>query len=333
MEKLPSMIRFLTTCAFVLLTLTACGPGSDADAPEVEKLTVILDYLPGPIHAGFYAAQARGEYEAEGLKIDLRTPSSTSDTVRLMAAGQADIGLVPLFDYLNLCAEGREMKLLMAIVQTPLNAIIASGESGIKEPKDLEGKTIATTGILGDEITLKAVLRQNGGDPSKVETMNVGFNTIQALSSGQVDAAFGFWNSEGVQYAQNHDAVILRSFEQGIPGYPELVVFTSDAQLAKRTEAIERFLAITADSYEHLIANPEEALELFASSVDGYSVESARPFFEALLPVFKYKAESYGTIDPAILTETMVWLEKNGLPSYKLDLESLIAPDITLIAD
>jgi ABC-type nitrate/sulfonate/bicarbonate transport system substrate-binding protein len=249
-----------------------------------------------------------------------------------MAAGQADLGLVPLLDFINLRSEGREMKLLMAVVQTPLNAIITSAESGIKNPLDLEGRSIATTGILGDEIVLQALLKAHGGDATKVDTINLGFNTIQALASSRVDAAFGFWNAEGVQYQESHDAVVLRSFEQGIPAYPELVLFTSDDRIAEKEDAIRRFIEITLASYESLLADPEEALIYFAASVDGYEIESARPYYDILLPVFQYQAASYGLIDRQTLIETMDWLSESGFPQYQLPVDTLLAPGLTVIA-
>lgn len=325
------MLRTYSIALLCSLLTLLIGCGQKNEHAETEQLTLILDYLPGPIHAGFYAAQARGDYEAAGLDVVIQTPSATSDTLRLMAAGQADLGIVPLIDFFHLSAQGREMKLLMAVVQTPLNAIITNADAGIKSPLDLEGRSIGTTGILGDEIVLQALLKANGGLPSNVETINLGFNTIQALASGRVDAAFGFWNAEGIQYQESHDALVLRSFEQGIPAYPELVLFTSDARIAEKASTIRRFIEITTASHEELLKNPEEALVHFANSVDGYEVDSARPFYEILLPVFKHQADKYGLIDRQTLLETMDWLSESGFPQYQLPVDTLIAPDLTVI--
>ncbi|MEM9158717.1 MAG: ABC transporter substrate-binding protein [Verrucomicrobiota bacterium] len=315
---------------FLLLAalLTSCSPKSQDQ--ERERIVVILDFLPGPIHAGFYAAQARGDYEKAGLEIELRSPSSTSDTIRLLAAGQADVGLAPLLDYFYLRVEERPVKLLFALVQTPLSAVIASPESGITQPLDLEGKTVATTGLIGDEIIVKAMLNHAGGDSSKMETLNMGFNVIQALSAGQVDAALGFWSSDALQYAQRKTPVVLKSFEHGVPAYPELVAFSNRSTLESRQEAIASFIEITKASYQQLMANPEEALSLFAESVDSYTTETARPFFEVLLPVFRNEAQEFGVIDQKKIQETIDWLAKNGLPNYSsLKVEDFIHPGAT----
>lgn len=317
---------------FLVTLLTAsCGPNTNT--AKSERIVVILDFLPGPIHAGFYAAQARGDYENAGLEVELRSPSSTSDTIRLLAAGQADVGLAPLLDFLHLRIEERPVKLLFALVQTPLSAVIASPASGITEPSHLEGKTVATTGLIGDEVILKAILTHSGGDPTKMETLNMGFNVIQALSADRVDAALGFWSSDALQYAQRRTPVVLRSFEHGVPAFPELVAFSNQSTINQRTTAIKTFIEITQASYLRVLENPEEALALFAQSVDSYTAETARPYLEALLPVFQYQSDNYGTIDSSLIQNTIDWLAANGLPDYgEMKADDFIVPGLTLLA-
>lgn len=306
----------------VVFATAGCARKSD-ESPE--RIVVILDYLPGPIHAGLYAAQARGDYTEAGLEVEFLTPTSTSETLRLMAAGQADVGLGPLLDFFQIRSEKRPFRLLLALVQTPLNAIIVPAESPIQRPRDLIGRTIATTGILGDEIIVRSLVERDGGDPSQVELLNVGFNTVQALAAGRVDAAFGFWNAEGIQYASEHPARILRSEDYGIPAYPEIVCFVREERWEKRKEALERFAEITRRSYERLLEQPDEALRLFATSVDGYDETTARPYFEALLPVFQGQAETYGSFYPAVLEATMQWLANSGFPTPATSVDELLA--------
>jgi putative hydroxymethylpyrimidine transport system substrate-binding protein len=300
--------------------------GCRRDSEQTERIVVILDYLPGPIHAGFYAAQARGDYTSAGLEVEILTPTSTSETLRLMAGDVADVGLGPLLDFYQLRNEQRPLRLLFGLVQAPLNGIIVPEESSIRRPRDLEGRTIATTGILGDEIMVRSLVERDGGEPEKVELLNVGFNTIQALASRKVDAAFGFWNAEGIQYASQHPARILRSADYGIPNYPEIVAFVREDRWEERKDALQRFADITLASYERLLEQPDEALALFAKSVDGYTEDSARPYFEALLPVFKGDAPHYGELDPAVLEATREWLRASGFPAPESPVDTLPVP-------
>ena len=67
-------------------------------------------------------------------------PTSSSDTLRLMAAGQAEFGLVSLLDFMSVRAKGEPLKIVMAVEQRPLAALIALKKSGIDRPRDL-GRT------------------------------------------------------------------------------------------------------------------------------------------------------------------------------------------------
>ena len=44
---------------------------------------------------------ARGSYRAHGIDLTVQAPTSTSDTLKLMAAGKADFGIVSLLDFLT----------------------------------------------------------------------------------------------------------------------------------------------------------------------------------------------------------------------------------------
>lgn len=332
---MPAFLR--RTVAFVLgcgcLLSLSCRPSDSSGEAAPERLVVVLDYLPGPIHAGLYAALARGDYAAAGLAVELHAPSATSDTIRLMASGQADLGLIPVLDLFTQHDQGRPGRLLLALVQSPLSAVITPASPEIRTARDLIGKTVATTGLPGDDLILDAMVRADGGDPARVERIELGFNTIQALTAGRVDAAFGFWNAEGLQYAQDHAAHLLRTDQSGLPNYPEIVFFTSQDRLDAKGAAIERFLEVTRASYIRLLAEPEEALAHFAAAVDGYSVDSARPYLEALLPVFQGEAALYGDLDPVTLDATLAWLFEAGFISRRFPASELLSPDFSLAAE
>ena len=87
---------------------------------------------------------------------------------------------------------------MLPIVQRPLAAVIARDASGVRAPKDLEGKTVGVTGLPSDEAVVDSEVSADGGDPAKVHQVTIGFNAVASLAAGNVDAATGFWNAEGV---------------------------------------------------------------------------------------------------------------------------------------
>ena len=64
------MSRPLALAALLTLALAAAGcgekpePGAGAERARARTLRLVLDYFPNADHAGIYAAQAAGEYDA-----------------------------------------------------------------------------------------------------------------------------------------------------------------------------------------------------------------------------------------------------------------------------
>ena len=65
-----------------LLLAGAALAGCSDDGPQ-DKLTVALDFQPNPAHAGIYGA-VRG-----GGDLEVRVPSSSTDSLKLLGAGRA----------------------------------------------------------------------------------------------------------------------------------------------------------------------------------------------------------------------------------------------------
>ena len=82
------------------------------------------------------------------------------------------------------------------------------------------------TGVPSDLAAVNSMVTDAGGDPTKVKTVTIGFNAVQNLIGGKVDAAVGFWNAEGVQLQAQEPTKIFKLDEFGAPPYPELVAFT-----------------------------------------------------------------------------------------------------------
>ena len=115
----------LLPAVLLALGVTACGektetPGTGA----VERVNLVLDYLPNADHAGIYAAMAEGEFKTAKLDVKPRTPSDPSAPLKLLAAGKADLAISYEPELLLARAKGADLVSVGALVQTPLTSLV-----------------------------------------------------------------------------------------------------------------------------------------------------------------------------------------------------------------
>ena len=225
------MRRFLPLIA-LLACLAGCGGGDDG-ADGARRGTLALDFQPNAVHAGIYAAR----------NITIRVPSASTDSLKLLAAGRADMSVVDIHD-LGLARErGSDVVGVGALVQRPLAAVIARG-SDVRRPRDLEGRRVGVTGLPSDEAVLRAVVEHDGGDIDRVHRVTIGFSAVPSLITGRVDAVVSFWNAEGVALRERGvDTREFRVDEYGAPRYPELVLAVTRETLDERGELVDSMLA------------------------------------------------------------------------------------------
>jgi putative hydroxymethylpyrimidine transport system substrate-binding protein len=221
-------MRRIPLLLVAIALLSGCGDDSDGPA------TLALDFQPNAVHAGIYAAE----------DVRIRVPSSSTDSLKLLATGRADMAVVDIHD-LGLARErGADIVGVGALVQRPLAAVIAG--PGILRPRHLEGKRVGVTGLPSDDAVLRAVVEHDGGDFAKVRRTTIGFTAVPSLIAGKVDAVVAFWNAEGVALRQR--GVRTREFrvdDYGAPRYPELVLAVKRDGLDDADPVLRRLVAGT----------------------------------------------------------------------------------------
>jgi putative hydroxymethylpyrimidine transport system substrate-binding protein len=308
------LVVALLAAASLLAGLAGCGEsGAEPGAPS--GATLVLDFTPNAVHSGIYTAQHQGFYRDEGIDLTVRQPGESTDAPKLLAAGRADFAILDIHDLGIARERGIDLVGLMPLVQRPLAAVIARGERGISSPRDLESRTVGVTGLPSDEAVVDSEVSADGGDPTKVKRVTIGFNAISSLAAGKVDAATGFWNAEGVALRQQ--GVPIRIFKvnrYGAPPYPELVLVTSGQTARQAPELVESVLGATARGYEFTVHNPERALGNLLAEVPSLARVEQRAQLEALLPDLRP-----ARFDPAVLRAWARWDLRHGLLEQPLD--------------
>lgn len=270
-----------------MLAAGGCGEG-EADRGQgaaVRPVTIALDFQPNAVHAGIYATLRERLDRRRALKLTLRAPSASTDSLKLLTTGRADLSVVDIHD-LGLARErGQDIVGVGAIVQRPLAAVIA--RDPVRRPRDLEGRRVGVTGLPSDDAVLRAVVEADGGDFAKLRRTTIGFSAVPALVAKKVDAVVTFWNAEGVALRQR--GVRTREFrvdDFGAPRYPELVLVTKRATMRRNAPLVRDTVAALAAGTRSTLERPEASVRdiVRASGGDGPLV---RDQLEAVAPALR----------------------------------------------
>ncbi|MBA3406859.1 MAG: ABC transporter substrate-binding protein, partial [Solirubrobacterales bacterium] len=304
-----------------------CGSTTGEDRPGAEA-TLLLDFAPNAVHAGVYLATERGYDEAEGVELEIRKPGASTDALKLLQAGRADMAILDIHDLGLARQAGRDIVGVMAVVQRPLAAVLA--QPAIRSPAELEGQRAGVSGLPSDEAVLRSVVAGAGGDPDRLRVTTIGFQAVKALLARRVAGATAFWNVEGVALrAQRPGIREFRVDDYGAPRYPELVLCVTRATLEEDEPTVRATIRALQRGYGEVQRDPESAVAAMIAVEPRLDAAVLASQLDVVAPAFSAGAPAYGALRPSTLRAWARWDQQFGILSAPLDVER--AFDTTLV--
>jgi len=298
---------------------TPASPASPT--PALEAVSVALDWYPWSNHTGLLMAREHGHLRAEGLEVTLEVPANPEDVLKLVATGRNTFGISYQTDVLLARAQGIPVVSIAALVQHPLNSVMALERSGIRRPGDLAGKKVGYPGLPSDEALLATMLETDGARLEDVTLVNVGFELVRALLSGQVDAVIGaYWVHESILIEQQGEKpVILRVEQWGVPDFYELVMVTSEEELRTHADRVQRFVRGMVRGYQDAAADLDAAVALLAREYPETNVELEQQGIRLLAPLWTDSVPVFGWQEEQRWTNYAAWMRERGLLAGDVD--------------
>src|SRR6266511_3584884 len=110
-----------------------------------EEIKVQLDWILGGKHVPFFVARDRGYFKGKGLDVRLLEGRGSLQPAQFVDTKQADYGYGDLVTAIEVMAKGGRNRAIGTGMVFQGGGYIFLEESGIKVPKDLEGKSFGTT--------------------------------------------------------------------------------------------------------------------------------------------------------------------------------------------
>jgi NitT/TauT family transport system substrate-binding protein len=192
--------RLLGLVAIAAAAVTAAG-GTATSASSRGLVTITVDTLPIANALPLDLGIKKGFFQAQGIEINKRTLQSGNDIVLALANHNGEVGYLGWVPMMIASTQGIPISAVAASeVEGTSNGdnwqnILVKGDSSIRAPGDLAGKTIAVNALKGvGEVMIKAALRKVGVNAGSVRLLAMPFPTMRtALRNGQVDA---IWTPE-----------------------------------------------------------------------------------------------------------------------------------------
>ena len=219
------------------------------------------------------------------------------------------------------CENMKESKKLLhlTVFDGERERCILSGIAKWFKPEDLIGKTIGYSGTRFGEVAVGQMLETVGATLDDVELIDVGFDLMSAMTTGNVDATFGcFINHEVPALEEEGFAVdYMEVMDYGVPNYYALMLVTGEDQLEANRDKYTRFLRACQKGFADMQADPEEALGLLLANQDEENfplTESVeRRSFDVLLPIMETADAPFLSQDVSVWEENIDWLREVGM--------------------
>jgi putative hydroxymethylpyrimidine transport system substrate-binding protein len=282
--------------AALTLLLAGCSDTETIGTNDPDEISVALDWYPWANHAPLFLAGDAGYYNDEDLEVDIHVPANPEDVLTLVGSGQDTFGISYQTSVLQARQEDVPVQSVAALVQFPLNSIMTLESTGIESPGQLAGKKIGYPGIPSNEALLATMLESDGVSLDDVELVNVGFNLVQALISGQVDAIIGaYWVHESILAEQEgHPVNVMRVEDWGVPVFYELVLVASDETVSENPELVERFVRAASAGYQDAIDDHQAATDSLLETHPDTDQELEEISIERLAPLWTEGADYFG---------------------------------------
>lgn len=251
--------RRRSACAAVFLSVLFL-----AGVASAEKVRFILNWVPDGQQAAWFAGRELGYYKEKGLELEIITGSGSAKSVQAVGGKAAEFGLADMGEIIKGRAEGVPIKAVAIFLDKDLNVIYTLADSGIKNPKDLEGRTVGAPVWSSLRTVFPMLAKVNKVDMAKVKWVAMPPAAMApSMYAGKVDsiATFTSVDHNMVEGAEKIGKKIHRIIfaDWGVNTY-SLALNTLDERIKGNPDQVRRFVHASVKSMAWAAKNSDKAV-------------------------------------------------------------------------
>lgn len=319
---------------FVLLLIFVLSACSEKKQP-LEEVNYRLKWLFNISVVGDLWADAHGNFERNGLKVNVKPGGPEKDAIKELEIGHAQFGVASADQVIRAVAKGSPIVVLAQLFQVnPLHWIYRPDRTVLNTPQDLKGKTIGVTYGGNDETIMRALLAKYNIAENEVKLFSVRYD-YTPFFKGQVDLWPLYRNAQapiiGDKLRKAGEKFDLMSPGRlGIQFVANSVV-TTTKMLAERPETVKRFMQALIQGWTEALdpENKEQAIK----TVMKYNQETPEDIVRQQLPATRIlmlptAGFQFGKIDVAAWKQTEEIMLTQKLIDNPVHIENRLKPAI-----
>lgn len=253
------ILIYIITTAISCCFLSAQAQDNITKKQPLEQVKLQLKWKHQFQFAGYYAAQAKGFYADENLKVDIAEGGFDLSATDIVVANQAQYGIGDseiLLDFAN----GKPLVVLGAIFQHSPYILLSLQESNIQSPSDLVGKRVMVGENQGAK-EFKAMIKNEGIPLDKINFVPQSWQ-LQDLINHKVDVISAYFSFEpNLLRAQGIEPNIMHSINYSIDFYGD-TLFTSRQELQANPKRVAAFLKASQKGWVYALKHQAEIADL-----------------------------------------------------------------------
>lgn len=326
----PHTLLLLIILAQMFLA-TSCGSNPTPLPVAVEdSLTAVSLFLgrkPSVQYAPFYSADKMGFYQKADLAVAFEYGMDT-EGVALVAAGEIPFAIASADQVLLARASGMPVISVLSWYRDTPIGVVALESQDLSHPVVLKGVRIGLPARFGaDYLGLHALLNVAELEERENTIEIIGFNQVDSLLAGEVDAIVGDIPSLSIPlFVAGHPAIAMP-----VADYLQLAslgLVTNEDTLRQNPDLVDRMVQALISGIRYTIAHPEDAFESSQAFVDGLGYANAAPQMDILeASILFYQQDPLGYADPQAWENSQSLLLEMGLLTAPLDLSAAFSND------
>jgi NitT/TauT family transport system substrate-binding protein len=270
--------------------------------------------------APVFVAIEKGYFAEENIEVTVEPGRGTIDNTTAVVEGTADFALVDLTG--ALLAYGQEAvpvgsTVVAAVQQQTVFSIMALESSGIRTPKDLEGKHVGDAAGSFGPLLWPVYADLAGIDASEVNMDNTyqPQDLFGLVNGGQVDAIGQFLVGAATLEAIAGEPAVVLPFSDVLRDLYGVGVVTSTETASQDPDLVQRFNRAFFRGLADAIANPEEAAQIHVQHVPEQNPDAVAGELRLMAPYVQplNPAAPLGSLDEQRVAQSIALLEGAGV--------------------